>query len=178
MKKKLSFLAFCLITTILCITACTPPSNSGGSEDQEITIQFSVDSSLKGTFTTCSPKEFENIYYITLSDNGKWEFGQNSTATITDKSGNEKTSGNLATGDKITIKGSTESISYIIAIRGDNNGDGVIDLKDFVLCQSHILKKMTLADEKFIASDVNYDGVVDLKDFVLIQSHILKKLTL
>ena len=84
MKKKLSFLAFCLITTILCITACTPPSNSGGSEDQEITIQFSVDSSLNGTFKSCSPSGFENIYFITLTDNGKWEFGQNSTASITD----------------------------------------------------------------------------------------------
>ena len=86
MKKKLSFLAFCLITTILCITACTPPSNSGGSEDQEITLQFSVDSSLNGTFKSCSPSGFENIYFITLTDNGKWEFGQNSTASITDNS--------------------------------------------------------------------------------------------
>ena len=105
----------------------------------------------------------------------------NGKAMMAEKSANYpylKPSSVNPTGDKITIKGSTESISYIIAIRGDNNGDGVIDLKDFVLCQSHILKKMTLADEKFIASDVNYDGVVDLKDFVLIQSHILKKLTL
>ncbi len=100
------------------------------------------------------------------------------SATVMDSSNKVKTSGNLATGDKITIKAGNESVSYVIAVRGDNNGDAVIDLKDFVLCQSHILKKMTLTDEKFIASDVNYDGVVDLKDFVLIQSHILKKLTL
>ena len=100
------------------------------------------------------------------------------TATIVDKDGKSKTSGALTTGDKITVKAGNETVTYIIAIRGDINGDSTIDLKDFVLTQSHILKKMTLTDEKFIAADVNYDGVVDLKDFVLIQSHILKKLTL
>ena len=100
------------------------------------------------------------------------------SATIVDKDDKVKTSGTLTTGDKITVKAGNETSTYIIAIRGDINGDSTIDLKDFVLTQSHILKKMTLTDEKFMAADVNYDGVIDLKDFVLIQSHILQKLTL
>ena len=96
-------------------------------------------------------------------------------ASVVDKNGKAKASGSYVTGDKITIKGTSESKTYTIAVRGDVNGDGVVDLKDFVLVQSHILEKSTLANEKFLAGDVNYDGKIVLADFVLIQSHILKK---
>ena len=53
-----------------------------------------------------------------------------------------------------------------------------MDLKDFVLIQSHILGKSTLTGVKNFAGDVNYDGKIILADFVLVQSHILKKQSL
>ena len=102
----------------------------------------------------------------------------NGTGELTDSRGTKKTSGNLATGDIITIEGSLENKSFTIVVRGDINGDAGITLKDFVLIQSHILKKGTLAGIKFYAADVNYDNVINLKDFVLVQSHILKKASL
>lgn len=94
---------------------------------------------------------------------------------ITDDAGNIVKSGILKTGYNITIKGSEESKTFVLSVRGDVNGDGIIDLKDFVLIQSHILKKNILSEEKFYAGDVNYDGSIVLADFVLVQSHILNK---
>lgn len=94
---------------------------------------------------------------------------------ITDDSDNVVKSGIMKTGYKIIINGSEDSKTFVIAVRGDVNGDGNIDLKDFVLIQSHILKKNILSEEKFYAGDVNYDGSIVLADFVLVQSHILNK---
>ena len=99
----------------------------------------------------------------------------NGAASIKTSTGEEKTSGKLVTGDIITISGSVENKSFTISIRGDINGDGEPNLKDFVLIQSHILKKSSLSGIKFYSADVNYDDQINLKDFVLVQSHILKK---
>lgn len=99
-------------------------------------------------------------------------------AKVTDSAGKVKSSGSFVTGDKITIVGTSDEKTYSIAVRGDVNGDGVVDLKDFVLIQSHILEKSKLSGVKNYAGDVNYDGKIILADFVLVQSHILKKQSL
>lgn len=99
-------------------------------------------------------------------------------AKVTDVNGKVKSSGSYVTGDKITVIGTSEEKTYNLAVRGDINGDGLVDLKDFVLIQSHILQKNALTDVKFYAGDVNFDGNIVLADFVLVQSHILKKQSL
>ena len=96
-------------------------------------------------------------------------------AKVTDSAGKLKSSGSFVTGDKIIIRGTNEEKIFTIAVRGDINGDGVVDLKDFVLIQSDILGKSKLSGIKEYAGDVNYDGKIELADFVLVQSHILKK---
>lgn len=96
-------------------------------------------------------------------------------AVIKNVNGVVKTTGSLVTGDTITIKGTKETKTFTLAIRGDINGDGEINLADFVLIQSHILDKAKLSGYKFYAGDVNYNNEIKLDDFVLIQSHILKK---
>lgn len=96
-------------------------------------------------------------------------------ATITDKDGNVKSGGSLVTGDKIVINGTTESKTYIIAVRGDSTGDGVVKINDLILIQSHILGTRYLEGDKFLAADVNYDGVIKINDLILVQSHILEK---
>jgi hypothetical protein len=96
-------------------------------------------------------------------------------AEVTDANGNVKATGSYVTGDKITIIGTNERVTYTIAVRGDINGDGVVNLKDFVLIQSHILEKKIMTGVNLYAGDVNYDGKIVLADFVLVQSHILGK---
>lgn len=100
------------------------------------------------------------------------------SASVVNSSGKNKVSGNLATGDKITIKGTKDSLTYTIAVRGDASGDGVIKINDLILLQSQILGKISLKDEKYFAADVNYDGVLKINDLILIQSNILGKVNL
>ena len=99
-------------------------------------------------------------------------------AVVRDVNGNVKGSGILATGDKIEVSGTSETVTFIISVRGDTSGDGQVKLNDFILIQSHILGKLTLENEKFYAGDVNFDNGIKLNDFILVQSHILGKLNL
>lgn len=99
-------------------------------------------------------------------------------ATVVDSNNKSKATGNLATGDKITISGTTDKKQYTIAVRGDVNGDGEVKLSDMIMVQSHILKKLTLKGVQFYAGDVNYDSSVKLSDMIMIQSQILGKLKL
>ena len=96
-------------------------------------------------------------------------------AKIYNASGVEKSSGNLATGDKIVINGTSEASTYTIAVRGDTTGDGVIKINDLILVQSHILGTNVLTGAKLFAGDTTYDGPVKINDLILIQSHILEK---
>ena len=96
------------------------------------------------------------------------------SASVVDSSGNSKT-GNLATGDKIIIKGTSETKEFIISIKGDTSGDGVVKINDLILIQSHILGKKVLANENYLAGDTSFDGNVKINDLILVQSHILGK---
>lgn len=96
-------------------------------------------------------------------------------ATVTDKNGKTKTSGIYVTGDKLTIKGTTESKTYVIAVRGDVNKDGKITILDLLLVQKHILGKTVLKDEQYYAAELNYDNKISILDLLLIQKHILEK---
>lgn len=84
-----------------------------------------------------------------------------------------KSSGNLATGDQITIVNGDDRKSYTVSIKGDPSGDGNIDIKDLLKVQKNILGYDMLAGSYLKAADTNNDGVVDIKDLLKIQKHIL-----
>ena len=100
------------------------------------------------------------------------------TAKVTNSENQTKTTGSLVTGDKITIEGTNDNQTFEVSVKGDINGDGKVDLKDYVLVQSHILNKTTLEDEEYYSADVDFNSTISLSDFVLIQSHILNKKSL
>ena len=97
------------------------------------------------------------------------------TAVVKDSKNKTKTSGSLATGDKISITGTNETKTYTIAVRGDLNGDGIVKINDLILVQSQILGKTKLTNEKYYAADTNYDNSIKINDLILVQSHILGK---
>lgn len=83
--------------------------------------------------------------------------------TITDSNGNIKESGNIGTGDKVSItSGITEVLTVLIY--GDINGDGQIDKLDAsaVLRQYYGYQNYNDVYQKSL--DVNRDGVVDKLD--------------
>ena len=98
----------------------------------------------------------------------------NQNATITDKSDNNKTSGKIATGDKIKINNST----FTVIIYGDVNGDGEITILDLSLIQMHLLKKQSLKNAYLVAADASKNNTVDILDLSLVQMHLLKKQTI
>jgi Ca2+-binding EF-hand superfamily protein len=98
--------------------------------------------------------------------------------TVMDANGNKK-SGALVTGDKVVIKTLTSaSTTFEIAINGDVNGDGVVDIKDLLRVQKHLLGTVNLSGVTSVAADDNYDGKINVQDLLRIQKSILGSMTL
>ncbi len=93
---------------------------------------------------------------------------------ITTKNGVKKT-GNLVTGDILTIISNNTTKKITISIKGDANGDGKVSAIDLFQIQKHILKKTTLKNEYLEAADANYNGKVTSIDLFQIQKEILGK---
>lgn len=93
---------------------------------------------------------------------------------ILNKNGNEK-DGLVSTGDiLITYNSSGEEVSrYEIVLYGDANGDGEVDLFDFVVVKRSILGISEPSGIYWKAADCNKDGEIDLFDFVVIKRYIL-----
>jgi len=93
---------------------------------------------------------------------------------ILNKNGNEK-DGLVGTGDiLITYNSSGEEVSrYEIILYGDVNGDGEIDLFDFVAVKRSILGIADPLGVYWKAADCNRDGEIDLFDFVAVKRCIL-----
>ena len=109
----------------------------------------------------------------TTLSNMIYEQNPNVQVVINDKDGNAKSNSNLATGDKITITLNNETVSYKLSIKGDVNGDGVINSIDIARIQRHILKLALQQEEYKDAADTNYDGVINSIDIAKVQRHIL-----
>ena len=101
------------------------------------------------------------------------------TVTCTNKANQAKTSGIIASGDKIKIKTNREEKTYTLVIYGDVNGDGKIAATDYVAIKNHIMDTKKLDEFEKICADVNRDGKVAATDYVAIKNHIMdvKKIT-
>lgn len=101
------------------------------------------------------------------------------TVDYVNKNNEEKKSGVIASGDKLTIKTDREEKTYTMVIYGDVNGDGKIAASDYVAIKNHIMdiKKLSTFEEK--CADVNRDNKVAASDYVAIKNHIMdiKKIT-
>lgn len=82
----------------------------------------------------------------------------------------------LATGMivKLIIKGEEKDRKYIV-IKGDTNGDGIIDLFDAVRILNHYLERTLLTNAYQEAAYVNDDRTIDLFDAVKILNHYLER---
>ncbi|MFV0498949.1 MAG: dockerin type I domain-containing protein [Bacilli bacterium] len=100
---------------------------------------------------------------------------QNNTSTVVIKNSNgkEKTSGNISTGDTVTIYGKTTN-TYTLIYRGDLSGDGNVTIADLLKMQKHILKVTRLSRAYEKAADTNKDGSITIADLLKVQKHILK----
>lgn len=78
---------------------------------------------------------------------------------------------NAANEATLTIGGNAPPPKFI---RGDTNGDGIVNGRDAANVQLHILKIKSLTGDAFTRADTNGDGVVNGRDAANIQLHILR----
>lgn len=100
-------------------------------------------------------------------------------AKIVNASGNVKSDGVIATGDKLILKTLTSAqATYDLAINGDVNGDAIVDIKDLLRVQKHLLGTSTLSGIYNVAADNNFDNNLTVQDLLRIQKHILGSISL
>ena len=95
-----------------------------------------------------------------------------SEVIVTDANGNPK-SGRLATGDKITIKKDSDSVTLTIVVTGDTSGDGEVSAVDYVRIKNHIMETSRLGGAYEKAADFNNDGGISASDYVKVKNYIM-----
>ncbi|MBQ9847517.1 MAG: leucine-rich repeat protein, partial [Clostridia bacterium] len=58
-------------------------------------------------------------------------------------------------------------------VKGDVNGNGVVDAKDYALAKRHCLKTYTLSEEMLMRADLNGNGKLEASEYGLIKRHVL-----
>ena len=138
----------------------------GGSTQPTTTIQKQENPSVQEPDT-----KVKNVGYRV---NGNYISGfalGTNISTIKDRlnASANKSSGSLATGDRLTVDGKT----YEVVVYGDVSGDAAITIKDLLFVQRNILGSKSLSGVYKTAADVSKDGKVTIKDLLLVQKHIL-----
>lgn len=90
---------------------------------------------------------------------------------ITNAAGETKTA-ILATGDKMIVKNREVQTEYTFVIKGDVDGNGLVDIVDLLKTRKKILG-YSLIGPYLSASDINNDGNVGIDDLLKIRKHIL-----
>ena len=95
-------------------------------------------------------------------------------AKVVVKRGNSTiTTGNVITGDIVTITSGDETKTYTIILDGDINKDGKISILDLLAEQKHLLGTNKLTGITAKAADVNKDGKISILDLLAVQKHLL-----
>lgn len=79
----------------------------------------------------------------------------------------------LATGDKITLKKGTKTVTYEVVIYGDLNGDGVINSGDLLKLRQHLIGNSKLSSSYLEAANANKDGTVNSGDLLKLRQHLI-----
>ena len=114
--------------------------------------------------------------YVSTLEQSVAKVSPSATVTVTSTTNNVVPGSQLlATGQSVKITASSgETKIYRLAVTGDTNGDGIVDIVDLLRIQKHVLNTTKLNGINFIGGDTNNDGAVDIADLLKIQKHILK----
>ena len=85
--------------------------------------------------------------------------------------------GILKTNQEIIITDGVKSISYVIAIKGDVDGDGEIGATDYVRIKNYIMEKKgsELSIAESVAADVDGNNEIGATDYVKIKNSIMER---
>lgn len=94
-------------------------------------------------------------------------------SSFQNSSGKEISTGTIATNMKFTLTFNQKQYSYVIVIKGDVNGDGLIYATDYVKIKNHIMGKQKLTGAYLKAADINNDNNIYATDYVRIKKYIM-----
>ena len=87
--------------------------------------------------------------------------------------------GLVGTGTRITISNGTNSTEFVIIVKGDTSGDGVINALDLLQVQKNILGLYGLLFNEYrLAGDTSGDGNINALDLLQVQKQILGSYTI
>ena len=78
----------------------------------------------------------------------------------------------LTTLSKVTIVSPTETKEFVISVKGDTSGDGLITMLDLLQILKHINGDKTLQDANFQAGDTSDDDNITMLDLLKVLKHI------
>ena len=97
--------------------------------------------------------------------------------SIKNSSGEDKSSGILATGDTVTITSNGETKTFTIIIYGDLTGNGTVDSGDLLRMRQHLIGTKSLQDPYLKAANVvRTNNTVDSGDLLRMRQHLLNKI--
>ena len=139
----------------------------GGQSSDTTTIEcdYNISSYVSGITPGTTVSDFMSKFAV-----------KNGTATVVNASGETKTEGNIATGDKVVIynANSEKFAEYCLVIYGDVTGDGTIDIIDLAVVQMHLLQVRNLEGSYLSSMDVNHDDAYNIVDLAVVQMHLLR----
>jgi len=87
----------------------------------------------------------------------------------------EVSSGLVKTGYEVRLLADDQTLQTLkIAIYGDLNGDGEVDVADYVVLRNHLLGSKKLSGAYLLAADLNNNQVVDIADYVYLRNMLLR----
>ena len=93
-------------------------------------------------------------------------FIKNKKSVTLDELKNEKY---ISTGNKYV----SESKEYSVVIKGDTNGDGVVNSTDYLQIKKAFLNQLSLKNEYFIAADTDSNGILATTDYLQVKKFFL-----
>jgi ribosomal 50S subunit-recycling heat shock protein len=97
--------------------------------------------------------------------------------SIQDKSGNKVNSSSIVkTGDSISIKLNTGTVTYKVSVLGDVTGNGQVRISDITKLYSYYKEKITMDEVYVLASDVVSDGKIKISDVTKLYSYLKGKI--
>lgn len=104
------------------------------------------------------------------------EYFDKQNLVVTDKDGNDmqSASGYIGTGCVISIiVGGTTVDSLRVSVTGDVNGNGYVDIGDYIMIRRSILATYELSGEYYAAADIDGNGSVNASDYLAVKRFFL-----
>ena len=158
---------------------------TGGSKIEETTIVKSSNHTIYARYQSLSEKITSSTGYD-ISSNiifnikektnlaNQFNFGNGITKKIFNVNSAEKTSGNLATADKVKLYQNGKEIgSYEIVVKGDVTGTGAINVSDVAKLYQHLKGKINMSSSYIKAGNVvDSDSTIRINDVAKLYQYV------